>query len=322
MPAPHNPHGKHILRQIPQENTNLKKRLPGKGGKKKKIMINPERIKKGLYWDRAWSLVEGCTPVSDGCLNCWSARQTYMRQFHNHEKMRSRYQGLVNDQGCFNGHVRLMESDLEKPLHVKQPTTWAIWNDLFHKYVPDTFILKVWQAMGEFYGLDGEIGPVSQRPGHTYLVLTKRPERMREFLSARYPAGFERSTVYIGVTVESANYLWRIEELCSTPAARRFVSIEPMLGPVDLAGDDGGHHFFPFENEQGTITPGIDWVIVGAESGPKRRPTKLKWIKDLVVQCQAVGVPVFVKQLHIDGRLSKNMAEWPEDLRLRQFVGG
>ena len=108
---------------------------------------------------------------------------------------------------------------------------------------------------------------------------------------------FEFPYVWLGVTAENQQTAdERIPILLQIRAAKRFVSIEPMLGSVDLAGDDGGQPYFPFDNEEGTVTPGLDWVIAGCESGPGRRPAKIEWFRDLKNQCVDAGVPFFLKQ--------------------------
>jgi hypothetical protein len=121
--------------------------------------------------------------------------------------------------------------------------------------------------------------------------------------------------VWPGITAEDQKRAdERVPCLIRTRAVLKFVSAEPMIGRVSFVDTHGTWLSSPESSY-----PGIDWVIIGAESGPGRRPCKLEWVRDLVQQCQAAKVPVFVKQLDIDGKISKNPEEWPEDLRVRQY---
>ena len=223
------------------------------------------RVEKGLYWDEAWSLVSGCTPISEGCQNCSGRLSTR-----------------------FNGRIRLNRDFLDKPLKKKKPTVYAIWNDLFHEDVPFEFIARAWEVM-------------NNANQHTFMVLTKRPKRMKEFLSRLGWYTHDRETnpaeavldeggkytlpnVWLGVTAENQQRAEeRIPILLQLPAAKRFVSVEPMLGPVDLT-------------EVGHVGPKLDWVICGSKSGPNRRPAKIEWIRSLRNQCIYFGVPFFLKQ--------------------------
>ncbi len=259
-----------------------------------------QRLAKGLWWERAWTLVEGCSPVSPGCRSCWSAAQTHMRAKRNNAKVRARYEGLTRDghDGTphFNGTTRLMHDALITPLGVKKPTVWAIWNDLFHPGVSPRFIHEVTVVM-------------ARCPHHKFIALTKRPVRAAVLMSDTYdPQGGHPiirppPNLCIGTSVESQNAAdIRIPMLLECHAALRCISVEPLLERVDLQ-----------------LKPGIDWVIVGCESGRRRRLCEVAWVRDVVDQCRAAAVRVFVKQIDFWGRVSHNLDDWPDDLRVREL---
>ncbi|KKK66235.1 hypothetical protein LCGC14_2966150 [marine sediment metagenome] len=129
-----------------------------------------ERVDKGLWWDRAWSLVSGCTPVSEACDHCWSARETHMRAKNPNAKVAGRNRGLTTSAGKFKGAVRVNEDLLDLPLRTRKRTVWSVWTDLFHEKVPDEFVALTWQMMADC-------------PQHIFIVCTKRPERMRRWLA-------------------------------------------------------------------------------------------------------------------------------------------
>jgi protein gp37 len=288
-------------------------------------MTQLPRIKKGLYWDRALSLVEGCMMVSPGCQNCWSAKATGMRCHQDNEKMKARYSGLLDETGKFNGTIRLMWDGINKPKHVKKPTTWAVWNDLFHENVFNLFILETLIMM-------------NKTPQHTYLILTKRPERAKEFFNIHHDLDIKGlSNIWLGVTAENQKQAdKRIPILLDIPASVRFVSVEPMLEPVDLGKhfsvawkckkcgfqgnsdtygketDGYGEPYCPNCKEgytkdfmTGLVSNGIDWVIIGAESGSNARKIGSAYFFNLLFQCRNANVPVFVKQIWEDNKLVK-----------------
>lgn len=242
----------------------------------------------GKYWDRALTLVDGCSPVSPGCNNCWSAALAHRFQ-KSHERYRS-LTGTVNGIPRFNGAVRLHPEALGIPRRIKKPTTFAVWNDLFHGDV---------QAIAHafFYNT------AKACPQHTFLVLTKRPENINKITESYHSIAWsDLDNVWVGVSVETQQFDYRIEHLLKAEVAHRFVSIEPTLGPADIEEYVGW----------------LDWVIVGCESGPRRRSCELEWVENVVRQCKNAALPIWIKQLDINGKVSHDMSEWPEDLRVRE----
>lgn len=246
-----------------------------------------------------------------------------MRAGQKNPKVRDRYNGLTSEEGRWNGQIRLREDNLDLPLRVKKPTVWAVWNDLFHEAVPDEFI---WKAFNTMFNAQWIFG-------HTFMILTKRPERMKKIIDAikndleeqakpvKLPNGntqytltfsFPPQRIWLGVTAENQEQAdKRIPILLQIPAAVRFVSVEPMLGPVDLTSIQVDKYTtINFLEGCGITTkPGargqslpnafsekLDWVICGGESGPGARPMHPDWARSLRDQCQAAGVPFFFKQ--------------------------
>jgi protein gp37 len=199
-----------------------------------------------------WNPLTGCTKVSTGCKHCYA------------ERMAKRLQGM-NHPSYVNGFkLTLHERLLELPLTWKRPKVVFVnsMSDLFHKDVPLEFILRVFDTM-------------MRANQHRFQVLTKRPERVVE-LSAHLPWP---ENVWMGTSVENERYVHRIDALRETGAETKFLSLEPLLGPlVNLNLTD------------------IDWVIVGGESGPGARPMEAKWALDIRDQCQSAGVAFFFKQ--------------------------
>lgn len=267
-------------------------------------------MKTKIEWtDATWNPLRGCSRVSDGCRNCYA------------EKVANRfsgpgqpYEGLIAKGGQWNGKIKLVPEKLSEPLRWKKPRMVFVnsMSDLFHESVPDDFIDKVFAIM-------------ARRPKHTFQILTKRPERMLRYLSStnigRRVNSYLPSTVnysmplpnaWLGVSVEDqVTADERIPLLLQTPAAVRWVSAEPLLGPVNMTWVDRSDGMmverFPF----------IDWVVAGGESGAKARPMHPEWVRSIRDQCVAAGVPFFMKQM--GGRAKKTMAGIPEDLMIREY---
>jgi protein gp37 len=226
-----------------------------------------------IEWtDSTWNPVSGCTRASAGCDNCYAVSMTRRLAAMGQEK----YQGLVNPgKGHFNGIARCHPEALSVPLGIRRPTVFFVnsMSDLYHPGVPDEFITDVFETM-------------ACAPQHTFQVLTKRPERMQDVMTHVYRSlgarGIDRvplANVWLGTSVEDGRVVERIPELVKVEAAVRFLSLEPLIGPLpdlDLTG--------------------IHWVIVGGESGPGSRPMDGAWVEEIRAQCSEQKVPFFFKQ--------------------------
>ena len=268
-----------------------------------------------IEWtEHTWNPMSGCTKISDGCKNCYA------------EKMANRLKAM-GVKGYENGFaVTLHPEKLREPLERKKPTMYFVsMGDLFHEDVPFSFIKEVFLMMG-------------YANQHTYQILTKRPERMREFIlwfMDKIPAiegekrRFENwsNNIWLGVTAENQEQAdKRIPILLDTPAALRFVSIEPMLSHIDLTkylvryrcyscGQESlespdkcpscGHS----ELGDKYFSSAIDWVIVGGETGAGARPLQYEWVKDIQAQCKAANVPFFFKKWGKLGQIDKTLID-------------
>jgi len=206
-----------------------------------------------IEWTHAtWNPITGCTKVSPGCKNCYA------------ERMALRLQAMGQPNYADGFELTLHEHMLERPLHWKTPQLIFVnsMSDLFHEEVPLDYIQRVFDVM-------------RRADWHQFQVLTKRSERLQELS----PYIVWPANVWMGVSVEMQKYTYRIEHLRQTDAHIKFLSLEPLLGPLtnlELAR--------------------IDWVIVGGESGPKARPVHEEWITNIRDQCLASNVPFFFKQ--------------------------
>jgi protein gp37 len=259
--------------------------------------------KTGIAWtDATWNPVTGCSKVSPGCAHCYA------------EALSKRFGRSFE--------VTLHPERLDEPLHWRKPRRVFVCSmaDLFHEQVDDPFIAQVWAVMA-----------LARR--HTFQVLTKRPDRALTHLTrvdAEVKVGrmalpfaddngldwdvvwrknYDRwplPNLWLGVSIEDARFIERADILRQTPAAVRFVSAEPLLGP--LVGD-------PRERYRNLDLTGIDWLIIGGESGPHARPMDPQWARDLIAAARAAGTAVFVKQM---GGLRPG-GPLPDEFNIREY---
>jgi len=248
-----------------------------------------------------------CTKVSPGCWNCYA------------ESMNLRF-GNNYRYGDFSSKAEfsLDEDVLNQPLHWHKPRHIFVQSmgDLFHKDIP-------------FEWIDRIMAIIALHQQHIFQVLTKRPDRMEKYFGKEYQqtrrdnidkemqiikrnpyffiqdvcgGGLTLPNLWLGVSVETEKYLCRVNALNEIPAAIRFVSLEPLLEEMHIED----------------YLKRLQWVICGPETGSRRRPCKREWIESIIKQCDAAGLPVFVKALPIGKRISHDPAEWPEHLRRQE----
>lgn len=290
-----------------------------------------------IEWtDATWNPITGCAVVSPGCSNCYAMRLAGTRLAHHPSRA-----GLTRDTKAgpvWTGEVRFNEEWLTQPLRWKRPRQIFVCahGDLFAEGVPDAWIDRVFAVM-------------ALAPQHTFQVLTKRSARMREYMADPHTPGriydlvcdlavieavdvvlvapgFEAGaptgrrvllglwpvpSVWVGVSAEDQRRAdERIPDLLATPAAVRWVSAEPLLGPLDL---------WLYLDPQHQFRRRLDWIVAGGESGPGARPMLIEWARSLRDQCNGAGVAFFMKQLSgLNGRAIKNIAQFPADLRVRE----
>jgi protein gp37 len=206
-----------------------------------------------IEWtDTTWNPVTGCTKISPGCTNCYAERMSRRLQAMRAARYRDGFE------------LRMHDDALAAPLSWKAPRKVFVnsMSDLFHKDVPLSFILRVFDVM-------------ARCPQHQFQILTKRAARLRQLA----PALDWAPNIWMGVSVEDQKRAKRAEELRDVPAHIRFLSVEPLLGRIDD---------LPLE--------GIHWVIVGGESGPNARPMRREWVEAVLSQCESRGVAFFFKQ--------------------------
>lgn len=313
-----------------------------------------------IEWtDVSWNPIRGCSRVSAGCDNCYAAAVAY--RFSGRGKPYEKLATRRNGKPDWTGSLRLVPDLLDAPLGWRKPRRVFVnsMSDLFHPAVPDETIDRVFATM-------------LRAPRHTYQVLTKRPKRMLAYMTrlrdteipiwlsphelTSIGGGTPTRWLWLGVSVEDqATADERIPLLLQTPAAVRWISAEPLLGPIAFAQpdfSDRGHGPGWLVAGNASNGPALDWVVVGGESGPRARPCDVAWIRSIIESSKAAGVPCFVKQLgarpftspgplpvpqsaesilrhgeydpdpwewKLRSRKGGDPAEWPEDLRVREF---
>lgn len=208
-----------------------------------------------IEWTEAtWNPVTGCDKVSPGCDNCYA------------ETFAERWRGVPDHPYKQGFDLRFWPERIDQPRRWRKPRVIFVnsMSDLFHQRVPASFVERVLET-------------IRATPQHTYQVLTKRPAKMASVIRQLQPEPLPN--LWLGTSIESDDFTWRADALRDTPAAVRFLSLEPLLGPVpslDLSG--------------------IGWVIVGGESGPGHRPMEPGWVAEIRNQCVSREVPFFFKQ--------------------------
>ena len=266
-----------------------------------------------IEWtEQTWNPIIGCSKISTGCKNCYAEKMAIrlasMALVKNESSSLDYYVDAINylygNKG-WNGKTYIIKNALEKPLKRKKPTMYFVCSmgDLFHESVPFEWIDKVYEI-------------ISRCPQHTFQILTKRPEIMKEYYKSRQYGHFHN--VWIGTTTENQEMAnERIPILLRIPAKVHFVSVEPMLSEINL----NQIAFSKFQSWlNGNDAYGLDWVICGGESGHNARPMHPDWVRSLRDQCKDANVPFFFKQGSQNNWSDyKNIDSFPDDLKIRQY---
>lgn len=344
-----------------------------------------------IQWtEETWNPLAGCKEISPGCTNCYAAKMAKRLEAMGQKKYAGTTKTLANGKVVWTGKINMDEGSLTLPLRTKKPTMWFVnsMSDLFHEDVPDEFILRVFGVMmatpwhtyqvltkraerlpawfewwmneatrqrylnlqtGMAHEAVADLPCDWKAAQEYYLKNCDQSNRGRYDNCILWPL----FNVWLGVSVEDQQRAdERIPHLLKTPAAVRFLSCEPLLGPVDLERvlffrnhyQSGAHHYIDvlrggfwstmpayrpsqdgepknvFTNHSDLQENGlISWVIIGSESGPKRRPMKQEWAEQIAAQCEAVGVKWFMKQMEVNGRVSGDIDAFPQKLRIRQM---
>jgi len=244
-----------------------------------------------IEWaDETWNVITGCTKISPGCKNCYAERMA--------KRLKGRYGYPKDEPFRVTPHI----DKLDQPLHWRKPRMVFVCSmgDLFHPAIINSYRDSIMEI-------------IAQTPQHTYQILTKRPGLMQDYV--QWVENEQHNNwcslfphVWLGVSAEDQERAdERIPSLLKVPAAVRFVSVEPMLGPVNLSS---------------YLHCGISWCIIGAESGPNHRPMSEDWVRGLIAQCKQAKVPVFYKQAYQDGKkVSLPMIDGRQYIEYPQITG-
>ena len=269
-----------IVAQIEAAADEMKGKLPADASKettkifdefKKKVgaLGNPKRTS-GIDWtDATWNPLQGCTRASAGCDNCYAARDVATRLAHVYPGLATMKMNGTKKTYLFNGVIRLLPEQLGEPLRDRTPRRYFVnsMSDLFHKNVPEAFIEAVFDVMTKAHW-------------HQFQVLTKRPDRMAEFTAKYFTGKTPPENIWLGTSAENQEMLdERLPHLKKTVAAVKWLSCEPLLGPIK------------FESLEG-----VDWVVAGGESGPAARQMKKEWATSMRDACEKAKVAFFFKQ--------------------------
>lgn len=269
------------------------------------------------YVTDSWNPVIGCSQISPGCDNCYAIKMA--SRINNMMPEKSRYKNIVRD-GKWTGEISLSYQTIMQPYHWKKPRRVFVCD------MGDLFFEKIHYSM--IYGI---ISTIARNPVHTFLILTKRPKRMKEFFSRFSPdiktylntlnIPWPIPNLWLGVTAENQQMAeYRIPLLLKTPAIKRFVSYEPALGPLDLTKLEtldisgtiminalkGTSWYKDLDTNRYDIPVNKpDWIICGCESGPGHREMKTEWARSVKNQCEKYNIPFFLKQVYMGHKLIK-----------------
>ena len=271
-----------------------------------------------IEWtEKTWNPITGCNKVSAGCKNCYA--EGIAKRFWGERKF---------------GDVEYHEDRLTQPLRWRKPSMVFVnsMSDLFHESIDFSVIAKIFDVMatdliprkGKTWEDCEDESDYKDVAKHTYQILTKRPERIEDFVYylsenvggdnpisvTMEVTGNFGDNIWLGVSVENAGTIGRIEPLVKSPSKIKFISFEPLLEPID---------FYSEVSERQIDWTKLNWAIIGCESGHKKRECKIEWVRALVKDLKFLGIKIFIKQLNINGKVIKDINQFPEDLRIREY---